>query len=71
MKYPNRIYIHFFTFDVEHPEYGKDTTTRYYYNCDYDEAFKFAEQDLSLSGWKILDFNHKQMIAWDLQELKG
>lgn len=71
MKEPKKICIHFFTFDVEHPEYGKDTTTRFYYNCEYNEAYDFAIKDLESSGWKILDFDHKNITAWDLQSLKG
>lgn len=70
MKNFNRIYIHFFTFDIEHPEYGKDTTTRFYYNCEYNEAYEFAVKDLESSGWKILDYDHRNIVAWNLQMLK-
>lgn len=70
MKDPITTYIHFFTFDIEHSEYGKDTTTRYYYNCEYQEAYNFAVKGLEASGWKILDYDHRHIIAWDLQTLK-
>lgn len=62
------MYILHYTIEAEHPEYGRDTTHRYYYNCTYEEGLEEVKHSLENTGWEIVNHICREICAIDVQE---